>query len=486
LAYYFFYCSFIKNNDKKKSSHYPAYEQQLQHWNQSQFGHEKIKAIYKYILKQTTASDLVSAGILSIDLDGQLLTKWEQNTNPPPLFKVSPKVNGAINQGAALVCWSVEDSDDPNSDSWEDETLQQSWVDYCSNLQTADRSLCYVTGKQAVAARNHPARLRHNGDKAKIISANDSSGYTYRGKFIEKEEACSISLEVTQKAHIALRWLINSQGHRNGEQVLVSWAVSCKPIPEIFSDAFAFTESDFDELIQSEIPDTNTSVDQRIDFGQSFAVKLNKKMAGYRANLSHSDNIIILALDSATPGRMAIVFYSEYAPEEFIDNLEAWHLDFSWMHIHQNSRSVCAPVPNAIMQAAYGNPISDVLKKNIQLRILPCISDRQQLPVDLLRLCVNRASNPHALERWEWERNISTTCALYRGFYQRHPDETKRRKYEMSLETENRSRDYLYGRLLAIAESIESKALSIAKERRMTTAERLMQRFGRSRLNERG
>ena len=47
----------------------------------------------------------------------------------------------------------------------------------------------------------------------------------------------------------------------------------------------------------------------------------------------------------------------------------------------------------------------------------------------------------------------------------------------MALEQDNQSRDYLYGRLLAVAEKIESLALSFAGEKRLTTAERYMQRF---------
>ena len=47
----------------------------------------------------------------------------------------------------------------------------------------------------------------------------------------------------------------------------------------------------------------------------------------------------------------------------------------------------------------------------------------------------------------------------------------------MTLEEDNRSRDYLYGRLLAIAERIEEIALSVGGENRPTTAARLMQRF---------
>lgn len=47
----------------------------------------------------------------------------------------------------------------------------------------------------------------------------------------------------------------------------------------------------------------------------------------------------------------------------------------------------------------------------------------------------------------------------------------------MSLERNNQGRDYLYGRLLAVAENIEQFALDNAKVNRPTAANRLMQRF---------
>lgn len=47
----------------------------------------------------------------------------------------------------------------------------------------------------------------------------------------------------------------------------------------------------------------------------------------------------------------------------------------------------------------------------------------------------------------------------------------------MSLEQDNTSRDYLHGRLLAVAEKIESVTLSMMNESRLTNAERLFQRF---------
>ena len=47
----------------------------------------------------------------------------------------------------------------------------------------------------------------------------------------------------------------------------------------------------------------------------------------------------------------------------------------------------------------------------------------------------------------------------------------------MALETDNTSRDYLYGRLLALADHLEGRALYLADEKRDTTAERHMHRF---------
>ena len=47
----------------------------------------------------------------------------------------------------------------------------------------------------------------------------------------------------------------------------------------------------------------------------------------------------------------------------------------------------------------------------------------------------------------------------------------------MTLETDRASRDYLYGRLLSIAEHIEGRALFVGGEKRDTTAAKLMQRF---------
>jgi CRISPR-associated protein Csd1 len=93
---------------------------------------------------------------------------------------------------------------------------------------------------------------------------------------------------------------------------------------------------------------------------------------------------------------------------------------------------------------------------------------------------VSRASNPNAYnDKWLWQRDINIACALYKGYRsERNPNINERRAYQMALEREYNSRDYLYGRLLAISEQIERFALdNLLGENRVTSAERLMQRF---------
>jgi CRISPR-associated protein Csd1 len=89
---------------------------------------------------------------------------------------------------------------------------------------------------------------------------------------------------------------------------------------------------------------------------------------------------------------------------------------------------------------------------------------------------VQNASRPHAFETWEWERNLGVACALYKGFYARHTDLKQRKDYSMNIDT-NTGRGYSFGRLLAIADKVESLAITVQEKNRPTTAMRLMQRF---------
>lgn len=489
-----------------KSAYFDSYQTQLRHWVESELTHPSLIAIYTYISKKSVVADLVQEKILWAK-DNVLLTSWEDPEQEQPLlFKVLPKEKGQLDQGNALICWTVESANIAYTKTWEDPELQESWIAFDAQ-QGGNQSLCYISGKEEVIASNHPAKLRHSGDKAKLISANDLSGYTFKGRFTDNDktikssglQAASIGLLTTQKAHNALRWLINRQGKRNGDQVIVAWATSGKDIPSLIDEEIP--EFDWDILEDEVVDGTETqqqkskpSPDLTIDLGKQYAEKVKRHMQGYRQELAPNDTVSIMAIDSTNgdKGRMGVTYYRESMPEDYLDDITAWHTDFAWpQRIVKEQVSakgkattyatwiIQTPSPYSIMNAVYGDIIksNESLKKQLYQRLLPCLVEKANIPKDILQLAFHQACKSTNKDYWEWERNLGVACALYKGFYARHPELSKQREIAMSLDTTITSRDYLYGRLLALAEKLESTALSISGAKRPTTANRLMQRF---------
>ncbi len=484
------YCAsdYTKHGGKKKS-YFLGYAKQLTSWCESRFSHPKAKAILEYIRKGTVVADLIREKVLHVGDDKLLLTEWKSDSPTPDVFKYLTAKDGKRDQGDALIRWRVEVPGDPVPETWEDKSLREAWGSFDAHQSqhkeddTASRNagfrhgsgkvhkpqlgLCMVTGKTMLLATNHPKRLRHGGDGAKLISSNDIDGYTFRGRFLGADEACSVGFEVTQRAHSALRWLIARQAFRSGDQVVLAWAISGKSLPDLFDNSA--------QMFGLESTEEDAAPVYQGDAGQTFAVRLKRYIAGYRTRLGSTDAIVIMALDSATPGRMAITYYRELTGSEFLERIQQWHESCAWhQNLGKNLKFVGVPSPRDIAEAAYGRQVEgksgEKLRKATVERLLPCIIDGRPIPRDIVESTVRRAVNRPGLEKWEWEKNLGIACALFRGHH-------KQRSYEMALELDRTSRDYLFGRLLAVAERIEDMALYLAKENRGTSAAKLMQRF---------
>ncbi|MCK5679372.1 type I-C CRISPR-associated protein Cas8c/Csd1, partial [bacterium] len=369
----------------RKKSYFLSYEKQLAQWCDSPQVHNKAVAVYEYIKRGCVVSDLVQAQVLHVGEDQILLPCWtigvDQGNPAPLIFKVLPalpkekrieKDRAEVEQGDALVCWQVEQEGDLHVETWTDTSLQESWIQFnCNN--DGESGLCFVTGEVQVLAINHPAKLRHTGDKAKLISANDMSGFTFRGRFTDSEksiekdgnQSVGVSFVVTQKAHNALRWLISRQGFRNGEQVYVAWAVSGQSIPNLMINSWAILDQPV--ILQScDVDELDPSIDHSVDLGASFAKKFKKYLAGYHAKLEANEQIVVMGLDSATSGRMGVTYYRELLASEFLQRVEQWHSGLAW---HQNygkdSRFIGAPSPKEITWAAYCTKLGNKSKADV-------------------------------------------------------------------------------------------------------------------------
>jgi len=432
------------------------YLELLSGWAASAHTHAKLRAILAYVQRGRVVADLIESRVLPVDAQGRLLETWDgDKDHMPAIFKVLP-ANGKPQD--AVLRWRV-DTGGVQHGCWEDEALIAAWVEHYASLQTQN-GFCMVQGCDTILAEQHPAKLRHAADKAKLISSNDNSGFTFRGRFLDAGQAAGVGFEVTQKAHNALRWLIDRRGSRRGDLVIVNWAQRAILVPN--------PEVDSRSLFGDE-PDDAPLNDERV--GEAYAQRLRHALAGYQAQFTDAEHVVVMALDSATPGRMAIVYYRQLPGSEFLQRLEHWHLAFAWPQNYGKSlRFVGAPSPADISQAAYGARVDDRLETATRSRLLPCIVDGSPFPVDLVRNTCQRAANRAGLAWWDWEKTLGIACALYKGT---HPE----RNYTMALDRTRASRDYLFGRLLAVADNLEHRALTLAGENRETNAARYMAQF---------
>lgn len=493
---------FIKSKNKKDV--FDLFEKTLTDWCQSPFSHPKAQAVLRYTQKGTLAQDLINAGIILADETGNILYLKNASDYPDSILALLVKNGGEFDQGSAFVAWEVINADIAQGDitTWKDDSLFTAWQNYYASFDSKE-GFCHVTGEHKALASKHPNRVLKSASNAKLISANDMSGFTFLGRFTDDDksiakqgyQAVNISAEVTEKAHAALAWLLTSQGHEESGQAMVAWAIDGSKIPQpykpivpqaVIEDAWGdFDSEEFADIDDSdEIEEQSSKLHHHKDIGSQFAHNLKKTMQGYRQKLTDNDQISVISLDSATPGRMAVTYYYEAMPDDYLTAIADWYDNFAWYAFYfdketnQKRMTIQAPTPYQIAVSAYGSRVSDAVKKQVVSQVLPVIVEGhyRQIPKTLMDLCVKHACNPLGLENWEWEQNLSVACSLYRGYYNRLKND-KKRSYTVALQENYTSRDYLYGRLLAIAEDIESLALYVAGENRVTTAQRYMQQF---------
>ncbi|MGN7478748.1 type I-C CRISPR-associated protein Cas8c/Csd1 [Solibacillus silvestris] len=453
--------------DEKKAAAYDAYITQLAGWCTSAYSHPYIEAIYNYVKKGTVIEDLVQKHILHTDENGRLLKKWtgEQNERP--------KIFGVIasEQEAAFVRFNVHIPGEVVIPVWRNQDIFTSFIEYYNTL-LKEKDLCYVTGEEAPRIERHPNKLRNSGDKAKLISANDAAGFTYRGRFTTSLEAGNISYDASQKAHNALKWLIERQGKTIDGRVFLVWGTKNLDIPSISDDLFHQNVEwgeDFDLFKETENND---------DLKEQLAKQHRALLAGLSRDIKFEENkdekIYILTIDAATPGRLAVLYYREYDMQLYFDQLAAWHTEASWRQTRKKDNGLVhfygAPSFYTIAHAAYGPRPSDKVVKGVMERLIPCVLDGRNIPIDIVRSAIVRASNPQFYsETWEWEQALTVACSLTRKTYEKEA-------FTVALDTNCKDRDYLFGRMLAVADVLERRALG-KEENRATNALRYMSAF---------
>lgn len=458
-----------------KEKYFEAYIEQLRDWAESEDTHFMVQAIYQYLKKKTLIYDLTTNGTLELDSNGKLTD--------------DAKIHG-LGQTGANVRFVIRENHIPQ-EVWKNQELYKKYGEYYKR-KSGEKKLCYASGKVEACSDKHPSKIRNSGDKAKLISGNDESGFTYRGRFTSKEQAVSVGYDASQKAHNALRWLIQKQGYTRDESAIVCWMVNRDmQVPDMMKDSInAYNGIDdidlgFDDIDIYETPDTDGH-----DTGKYFAERFNSAVNGYAGKVEIDDRVAIIALDAATTGRLSVVYYDEMGGKQYMDAILYWQRHCKWRRTVKLENSEegkkritceCTPSPRDMTLAAFGVQRSEWLEADSKLiratvkRLLPCITRKGvKIPDDIIKAAARRASMPQTMSDFVWRNDVlCVVCAMIRFNY-----EEDSKKMDNFLNDNINDRNVLFGRLLAVYDYMEQRALfeldenGKVREMRMTNAKR--------------
>lgn len=441
------------------------YMEGLAAWRNSAFSSPIVEAVYLYLAKGKLMEDLVKSDLVHLTGDGKLSgEKIAGKTYDKCMVRF--RVDMLEDEGA---CWQNRD------------LMEDYWKFYLEKKSESARTdVCYLTGEQAVISDNHPKGILASSYGAKLISANDSTDFTYRGRFSTGEEAYAVSYEASQKAHNALKWLAKLQGFSVGlkdRRTYLCWNPRGKKVPQPGSDIFG---TDDDEQA-SNVPTTMPG----------YKKKLERCINGYRNQFEPSDDIALMALEAATTGRLSIVYYNEMKENDFFDRLQRWYESCCWQYttfdgLGNPRQEIKSPTIGQVIRYAFGVERDDDRNKdrrqlyvNDKLmimqyqRLFHCIVDGGKLPRDFVEAIVQQVTKPpESFSYGNRERILSTACALVAKYYY----ENEGVEIKMELDRENKDRSYCYGRLLAVYDWAEYSTYR-PDETRSTNAARLQSNY---------
>ncbi len=420
---------------------YKLYLDGLRAWAQSPYSHPKLRPILQYVQSGTILDDLASLALIQCDAHG---------------LPANEK---------ALVCWRIVGLDESQPTAcWMDTSLMHAYVQYIlAQKQTQEKQLCLICGEMVPAGTNHPKGIIPINGNAKLISANDANGFTYRGRFDQDIQAASIGFEASQKAHCALRWLAAEQGIQvvYGGRTFLTWNPQGK---KVCSAVGIFRKNTAARVIPS-------------DYKQDLLDTLN----GMRTTLSPAEGVVIAAFDAATTGRLSLTYYNELPGSDFLQRLYDWDLTCCWLN---GAFGIQSPYLKQIVDCAFGTQRTEknqtrmvtddrILREQMQ-RLVACRIDKARIPRDFVTALANRASTPHAYEVNVWRRILFTACAVLNKY------ETDRKGMNvLSWELLKKDRSFQYGRLLAVMERLELDYYNKSGEDRLTAAIKAMPEFRR-------
>ena len=421
-------CDYLRYLLPQNQVEYQHYISQLSTWANSSHTHPKLHAVLNYVQGGTILENLRQAGIDA--------------------------------EEKAMVCWVVNGlGESLNGPCWTDRTLMNAFIDYYREKPTdTPPALCMISGELEMPAGQHPKGIVPISGNAKLISANDSSGFTYRGRFDDAAQAATVGYAASQKAHSVLRWLVANQSVSFGGRTFLCWNPQGIQVPRVTGPM-----------------GRRSGTAQRAANPSQYQKQLREALSGWKEDLPQSAGVVIAAFDAATTGRLAVTYYNELLASDFLDRLHDWESSCCW---EDGPYGIQSPSLFQIVSWAFGTPrngkaeMDDRILSQQMQRLVACRVDKAPFPLDIERALAEKASHLLLYEGENRQKLLFTACAAIRKYHCDHLKE----EWDMALDKNCSDRSYLFGRLLAIADAIENNTYT-DEDRRETNAIRMQKAF---------
>lgn len=477
------------------------YEKILEDWvSYIRNGHpnKEIESIQRYLQKGTILEDCAKSLFSN--------TKYQMQEDYSFLLNPGEKTEKLVRLDKTFVTFQIET-----------ESFKKANISISTNMEIHQNYINYVRDKNAkqpqeqcdISGELTYCVSRHRGlmGNAKLISISNHNE-TYYGRFDAGEEVIHIGFEVSQKIHLMLKYLMENGENRKqigSSCILINWfstdignkeeinlMSSISPFETMGKENKAegnvtnehvgceYLESDYNEDEEFEEEEDD---DAPRTLGGSSSGTINDYLTGQNRGVKTSDKFYIMILDKISNGRISVKYFRELPKSDLLERVKSWYLSTSWPIYNGAIKQVTEQTPSLFRyvdtifgyENAQGNMecrISKLRTKTVE-RLLPCILDHKKFPLDLKSRMLENLCHRNSYDK-SWNSVLAIGCSIFKKY--QFDYENKSEVNEM-LDTTNKERNYLYGRLLAIYEKLEQDALNInsfgSEEKRSTNAERL-------------
>lgn len=344
-----------------------------------------------------------------------------------PTVNISYRIDGSLEIIATEKCLANEVAESPDDKNGE------------------YPAVCIITGKPCEPVESSsPTPIPGSQATARLVSFQVNSGYDSYGK--QKGLNAPVSKEAEACYTTALNRLLD-KGSRNryiiGNRTFVFWGSSDSEASVMAENSLAsvFKESG-NGPDESEEDDPNVRIEA---VRQAFKSIYSGDVPG-----ALTDRFYILGL-APNSARIAVTLWSDSTLRDFASNMLKHHDDMEIADTRMDKRPYTG-LYSILRTIAVHGKVSDI-KSNLPEAIMKSIVERRPYPYSLLQQVILRIRAEH---------KVGTVRAAIIKAYLNRIDMNKQNQFTVMLNKEEENLGYLCGRLFAVFEYTQRKALGIS------------------------